>query len=335
MSKLVGVKSTSSFTPGTTSISTSTVIQSQPRLSTTVAQASNSGVPSSEIHLDNSDITSPIIILWTIAAIVMAVSLMLCLCLMFAHKYGSSAQISKPGSKSKIGEGRRCSSSYYNVGKFNSRIESLVENRPIYEARAEKNADKIISLNGERYFPVTSEYSRDKSDEISLSSGDTVTLYRVFDDGWAEGVSLRNGRSAYFPLKCLGGSVPLILQDPEFFQSNIISESDIESIVSPLPPLLHVTPVFMSPTSAKHTCLPVLDVKKSSYEKSEKLIDLDYLEGRERSDSEPLISDQNLDFDSSYNPFRGSILNKKSSTDVSFPDMIHSAETSSSFFKNS
>jgi hypothetical protein len=260
---------------------------------------------------------------------------------MFAHKYGKVSKVNVHG-------GSNTRSFRNKLPKLNlplaqkeiisSRYESLVENRSIYEARAEILADRIVSKNGERYFPVVSDYNKIKPDEMSLYSGDTVTLYRVFDDGWAEGISVRNAGSAYFPLKCLGGSVPSILHDPDFFPSHLSLESDLESVHSPLPPLLHATPVFLSPTSAsQHTILPLFDKRNSSRElsvKSENLIDLYSADGKQESYESPFVIDRNLDFDSSYNPFRGSLLNRKSSTGLPFPEMMHSAQ-SSDFYKNS
>ena len=311
---------------------------SQKSLQSTISQTSKpSRVLYDEIQLDHSDISSAIIIMWSIAAVVMAISLMICLCLLFAHKYGKSDKVraERRAISQRVGRGAVIGSNQ-NRGQFNNRFESLPENRPIYESRAEKIADKIIMKNGERYFPVRNEFNGAKSDEMSLSIGDTVTLYRAFEDGWAEGISLRNGRGAYFPLKCLGGAVPLVLQDPELFQSNIMTESDLESVNSPLPPLLQTTPVFLSPTSAKHTCLPVLGASKSSPEQSnmyEKLIDLDSLDGKEDPLSESFAGG-NRDFDSSYNPFRGSLLNRRGSTKISIPEMVYSAEASSSLINN-
>ena len=317
-----GLKASS--TSNTTSAkSENTIKETEAILSSSISSTIDSD-EHSEIRLDNSDMSTPIILAWTIAAILMAVSLIFCLCLMFAHKYGKSYKVNArriSKTQSIGGKVTRLNSYCPKNGAIRQRFESLVQNRSIYEAQAEIMADRIIEKNGEKYFPVISEYNKIKPDEMSLTSGDTITLYKVFDDGWAEGVSLRNGSSAYFPLKCLGGSVPFILHDPDFVQSSLMLKTDLETINSPLPPLLQVTPVFLSPTSAsRHTILPFFDQKTSNSEISEKSKDLEDLETLNwREDFTPLLSDQNLDFDSSYNPFRGSLLNNKSSTDVSFP----------------
>jgi len=324
-----GLKATTSTK--STAGSTTTVIETESILSTAISGALASSTDS-DIQLDNSDISTQIIIAWIVAAILMALSLIFCLCLMFAHKYGKVDKVTASRdskTRSVGGQGPRLNLPLAQKEAISSRFESLAKNRSIYEARAEILADRIVSRNGERYFPVVSDYNKIKPDEMSLYSGDTVTLYKVFDDGWAEGISLRNGGSAYFPLKCLGGSVPSIIHDPDFFPSNSSLGSDLESINSPLPPLLHATPVFLSPTSAsQHTILPLFDKKNSGRElsvKSENLIDFYSPDVKEESYGSPFIIDRNLDFDSSYNPFRGSLLNREGSTDLPFPDMMHSA----------
>ncbi|KAJ1548607.1 hypothetical protein HK405_002044 [Cladochytrium tenue] len=62
-------------------------------------------------------------------------------------------------------------------------------------------------------FSVRRPYNKVLGDELSLATGDAVVLLRVFRDGWAEGVSRRNGGPAVFPLACLDGGVPVVLAE--------------------------------------------------------------------------------------------------------------------------
>ncbi|KAJ3245321.1 hypothetical protein HDU78_009566 [Chytriomyces hyalinus] len=71
----------------------------------------------------------------------------------------------------------------------------------------------IVANNGKESFPVRRFYAKEMSDELSLTDGDSVVLTKVFRDGWAEGVSMRAGGPALFPLACLGGGVPIVLAE--------------------------------------------------------------------------------------------------------------------------
>ncbi|KAI8838777.1 hypothetical protein BJ741DRAFT_113499 [Chytriomyces cf. hyalinus JEL632] len=71
----------------------------------------------------------------------------------------------------------------------------------------------IVANNNQESFPVRRFYAKEMSDELSLTDGDSVVLTKVFRDGWAEGVSMRAGGPALFPLACLGGGVPVVLAE--------------------------------------------------------------------------------------------------------------------------
>ncbi|KAJ3228728.1 hypothetical protein HDU81_005948 [Chytriomyces hyalinus] len=71
----------------------------------------------------------------------------------------------------------------------------------------------IVANNNKESFPVRRFYAKEMSDELSLTDGDSVVLTKVFRDGWAEGVSMRAGGPALFPLACLGGGVPVVLAE--------------------------------------------------------------------------------------------------------------------------
>ncbi|KAJ3249354.1 hypothetical protein HDU78_003139 [Chytriomyces hyalinus] len=71
----------------------------------------------------------------------------------------------------------------------------------------------ILANNNQESFPVRRFYAKEMSDELSLTDGDSVVLTKVFRDGWAEGVSMRAGGPALFPLACLGGGVPVVLAE--------------------------------------------------------------------------------------------------------------------------
>ncbi|KAI9330305.1 hypothetical protein BDR26DRAFT_871593 [Obelidium mucronatum] len=71
----------------------------------------------------------------------------------------------------------------------------------------------IAANGGSESFPVRRHYAKELGDELSLTDGDSVVLTKVFRDGWAEGVSMRAGGPALFPLACLGGGVPVVLAE--------------------------------------------------------------------------------------------------------------------------
>ncbi|KAI9345652.1 hypothetical protein BDR26DRAFT_856399 [Obelidium mucronatum] len=71
----------------------------------------------------------------------------------------------------------------------------------------------IVANGGSESFPVRRYYAKEFGDELSLTDGDSVVLTKVFRDGWAEGVSMRAGGPALFPLACLGGGVPVVLAE--------------------------------------------------------------------------------------------------------------------------
>lgn len=99
------------------------------------------------------------------------------------------------------------------------RYESLEGNRAVYDLSAQQMADRFIERNrGKNEFPVKRSHSKELRDELTLTAGDTIILYKVFSDGWAEGVSRRVGGPSIFPVCCLGGSAPLMLQEPDLFR---------------------------------------------------------------------------------------------------------------------
>ncbi|KAJ3230250.1 hypothetical protein HDU78_008515 [Chytriomyces hyalinus] len=101
--------------------------------------------------------------------------------------------------------------------KIPTRTFSIPKNRAL---QSENEAVKdvvargpfILANNNQNSFPVVQPYAKDGQDEMSLAEGDYVVLTNVFRDGWAEGVSKREGVLAVFPLVCLGGGV-LVVQD--------------------------------------------------------------------------------------------------------------------------
>ncbi|KAJ3223807.1 Receptor-interacting serine/threonine-protein kinase 4 [Chytriomyces hyalinus] len=92
------------------------------------------------------------------------------------------------------------------------RTSSLPENRTLQSQDAavmdaSARDPFIVANNNQNIFPVVQPYSKAAPDELSLADGDYVVLTKVFRDGWAEGVSMREGGPAVFPLLCLGGGV--------------------------------------------------------------------------------------------------------------------------------
>lgn len=78
----------------------------------------------------------------------------------------------------------------------------------------EEDIDPFLKANdppASNEFPVRRGYNKLQRDEMILTVGDKVVLLKVFKDGWAEGVSMRNGGPARFPLACLGGGVLVVL----------------------------------------------------------------------------------------------------------------------------
>ncbi|KAJ1550787.1 hypothetical protein HK405_015890, partial [Cladochytrium tenue] len=100
------------------------------------------------------------------------------------------------------------------------RTFSLPENRDKLSAEEQerdvKAREPFLAANtpaGKDEFPVRRAYQKERGDELTLAKGDLVVLLRVFRDGWAEGVSRRNGGPAVFPLACLDGGVPVVLAE--------------------------------------------------------------------------------------------------------------------------
>ena len=117
------------------------------------------------------------------------------------------------------------------------RFESLDANRPCHNLQAEKLADYIISQNrNKKDFPVKTPYQKSREDELHLTDGDRIVLYKVFRDGWAEGVSKRTGGPAFFPLCCLGGSIiSKVMHDPLIF-GHLPFHPSYEIAMDPQPP---------------------------------------------------------------------------------------------------
>ncbi|KAJ3068781.1 hypothetical protein HDU98_008101 [Podochytrium sp. JEL0797] len=98
------------------------------------------------------------------------------------------------------------------------RTFSMVETRKLQtkdEAAMDVSAREpfVVANGGSESFPVRRYYAKELADELSLTDGDSVVLTKVFRDGWAEGVSMRAGGPALFPLACLGGGVPIVLAE--------------------------------------------------------------------------------------------------------------------------
>ncbi|KAJ3036932.1 hypothetical protein HDV00_002178, partial [Rhizophlyctis rosea] len=51
---------------------------------------------------------------------------------------------------------------------------------------------------------VTEGYEAMEEDEVDLNAGDSVGVFRVFEDGWGWGVNQTTGKKGVFPVVCLG-----------------------------------------------------------------------------------------------------------------------------------
>ncbi|KAJ3308291.1 hypothetical protein HDU76_004026, partial [Blyttiomyces sp. JEL0837] len=123
-----------------------------------------------------------------------------------------------------------------------NRTYSLPENRA--KLTADENQldvqarDPFLKANypsGSDEFPVRRPFEKNNGDELTLTEGDRVVLLRVFRDGWAEGVSMRAGGPALFPLACLGGGVPVVLAERLRIAREIMARSG--SYRPPPPPV--------------------------------------------------------------------------------------------------
>jgi hypothetical protein len=171
------------------------------------------------------------------------------------------------------------------------RYESLEQNRTTHEVNARKMADYFVSKNkGKREFMVIRPFTKSKKDELTLSTGDIVVLYKVFNDGWGEGVSRRTGGPAFFPVLSLGGPVLGILQEPNLFRS-FTDSSRLELMNSPSPQRLQTTPMVSA-----HVRISQAPPQRT------KTSDSNYPLLSARTDS------QNEEYPQSYNPFKESVL---------------------------
>jgi hypothetical protein len=207
-------------------------------------------------------------------------------------------------------------------------MESLEEHRANHDYAALQLAEEIIKKNkGKKGFPVRYSYNSRKNDELNLSNGDVVVLYKVYPDGWAEGVSRRVGGPSMFPLSCLGGIVSRLLADPRFASRFFSSSGDPQMVQR----RLNQTPVFMRPESMHATVIPVLPAASAHLQRAanHSRSNLHQEVKPETSsldsvDSTSILQQQNLAV--SYNPFKGSnLLNNASlrdkTNDADFPDL--------------
>ncbi|KAJ3230251.1 hypothetical protein HDU78_008516 [Chytriomyces hyalinus] len=98
----------------------------------------------------------------------------------------------------------------------------------------------IVANNNQNSFPVVERYAKERSDEQSLAEGDVIVLTKVFRDGWAEGVNMREGVPSVFPLNFQApSSLTGLSEDPEVpLTAQITSKKDV--LLSLIPTNFHL-----------------------------------------------------------------------------------------------
>ncbi|KAI8917279.1 hypothetical protein DFJ77DRAFT_459808 [Powellomyces hirtus] len=122
------------------------------------------------------------------------------------------------------------------------RAQSLAENRQGLESAAMAAANEfVLANNGRREFPVVKVHVKQNPDEMNLVINDSVVLNAVYTDGWAAGVSKRSGGPWFFPVICLGGSVPRVLVSQ--FNAGSAAKGGPPQLQQARPPRFSPTPI--------------------------------------------------------------------------------------------
>jgi len=119
--------------------------------------------------------------------------------------------------------------------------------------------------NRPRIRRVVYSFIADLPDEISLTPGQEVVIYNVFDDGYAYGKNITNGKKGVFPIDSLHPDDQEITQD-DLETSSIISDQISQLIKSPnaMSPLINVTSSSSQYMRSPNAMSPLANVTSSS-----------------------------------------------------------------------
>ncbi|KAI8822637.1 uncharacterized protein EV422DRAFT_524828 [Fimicolochytrium jonesii] len=152
--------------------------------------------------------------IFAVAGVTILILLCLCICNCRTKKapdVNRSATLNRRGTTAST-LNRHVSLPAGTLSRPKSRFESLPEQRAQHDVEAIASANEFVQANnGKREFRVIKVHVKQASDEMNLVVNDSVVLSAVYADLWASGVSKRSGGPYFFPLVCLGGSVPRVL----------------------------------------------------------------------------------------------------------------------------
>ncbi|PIA15009.1 hypothetical protein COEREDRAFT_82419 [Coemansia reversa NRRL 1564] len=129
-------------------------------------------------------------------------------------------------------------------GKDDSTLLHLGANTTGNSEKTPDFVDCFVAAVGKPRHVVRPFFAR-RDDEISLQSGDKVTLQMAFDDGWVVGKNLTSGDEGTFPLMCVMENLPASLPAqwsvlPESKNTsieNLRNSSRTDQRLSPRPPM--------------------------------------------------------------------------------------------------
>ncbi|KAI8910884.1 hypothetical protein EDD86DRAFT_217877 [Gorgonomyces haynaldii] len=177
--------------------------------------------PSTTVGKSAASDALPIIIppiSWTVVAIfagvVVGIAVVTTCCLMRMDNFLTMDEYCNdalPTSRNRAQSELSIPASFYQVHR--PRVDSLkdcqLENVP---PQTRLDLSIVQSHNeGSSALPVLRSYQKAQDDELYLIPGDEVILHKVYQDGWALGVSRRFGGPAVFPLWHLGGPIPQLM----------------------------------------------------------------------------------------------------------------------------
>jgi len=120
--------------------------------------------------------------------------------------------------------------------------------------------------NRPRIRRVVYSFTADLPDEISLTPGQEVVIYNLFDDGYAYGKNITNGKKGVFPIDSLHPDDQEITQD-DLETSSIISDLQISQLIkSPnaMSPLANVTGSSSQYMRSPNAMSPLANITSSS-----------------------------------------------------------------------
>ncbi|KAI9144859.1 hypothetical protein BKA69DRAFT_640657 [Paraphysoderma sedebokerense] len=73
---------------------------------------------------------------------------------------------------------------------------------PVTYAATSSPSPVVAPAAPQAQYRVTVEFTPTQDDEVSMTLGDVVVVNEQFEDGWAYGRNLSNGREGFFPMSC-------------------------------------------------------------------------------------------------------------------------------------